>query len=108
MKVKKFDRNKKIITFLICLQLVSIGIIVKQILDKRELETDLPLAKQYLEYAFVDYRFDVTIFDKQENDITEKFLAENLRYYEANDWDKILDNFKEESGSMSIDDKCEQ
>ena len=36
-----------------------------------------PLGRQYLEYAFIEDRYDVQILDEKGNDITEKFIEEN-------------------------------
>ena len=40
-----------------------------------------PLGRQYLEYAFIEDRYDVQILDEKGNDITEKFIEENKKYY---------------------------
>lgn len=63
-----------------------------------------PLGRQYLEYAFIEDRYDVQILDEKGNDITEN-LIEKIKYYKISDWDTIMKNFVKESGSMSTDDK---
>ena len=53
MSLKKLDFNKKIIIFLICLQVVTIGLVIKLVLDNKEDKGLYPLGRQYLEYAFI-------------------------------------------------------
>ena len=101
MSLKKLDFNKKIIIFLICLQVVTIGLVIKLVLDNKEDKGLYPLGRQYLEYAFIEDRYDVQILDEKGNDITEKFIEENKKYYKTGDWDTIMENFVKESGSMS-------
>ena len=105
MSLKKLDFNKKIIIFLICLQVVTIGLVIKLVLDNKEDKGLYPLGRQYLEYAFIEDRYDVQILDEKGNDITEKFIEENKKYYKTSDWDTIMENFVKESGSMSTADK---
>ena len=105
MSLKKLDFNKKIIIFLICLQVVTIGLVIKLVLDNKEDKGLYPLGRQYLEYAFIEDRYDVQILDEKGNDITEKFIEENKKYYKTGDWDTIMENFVKESGSMSTADK---
>ena len=105
MSLKKLDFNKKIIIFLICLQVVTIGLVIKLVLDNKEDKGLYPLGRQYLEYAFIEDRYDVQILDEKGNDITEKFIEENKKYYKTGDWDTIIENFVKESGSMSTADK---
>ena len=105
MSLKKLDFNKKIIIFLICLQVVTIGLVIKLVLDNKEDKGLYPLGIQYLEYAFIEDRYDVQILDEKGNDITEKFIEENKKYYKTGDWDTIMENFVKESGSMSTADK---
>ena len=73
--------------------------------DNKEDKGLYPLGRQYLEYAFIEDRYDVQILDEKGNDITEKFIEENKKYYKTGDWDTIMENFVKESGSMSTADK---
>ena len=81
------------------------GLVIKLVLDNKEDKGLYPLGRQYLEYAFIEDRYDVQILDEKGNDITEKFIEENKKYYKTGDWDTIMENFVKESGSMSTADK---
>lgn len=110
MKLKKIDlksNKNKIIFFLIVTQILSLILIIKLFTVANEKQS-YPLGRQYLEYAFIADRYGVQILDQDGNDITHEFIEKNKKYYISGDWDKILENFAEESGNMLTDDKYDK
>lgn len=108
MKKNDLKSNKnKIIFFLIVTQILSLILIIKlfTVVDEKQ---SYPLGRQYLEYAFIADRYEVQILDQDGNDITHEFIEKNKKYYISGDWDKILENFAEESGNMLTDDKYDK
>ena len=60
-----------------------------------------------LKYILKSFEYDVPRADFCCR-LAYKFLEENKKYYIADDWDKIMDNFVKESGNLMTDDKYDK
>ena len=101
-KINLKSFKTKVIIFLIVLQILSLILIVR-LYNSSDIGKSYPMGRELLEYAY-----DVKILDSEGNDITTEFLEENKKYYIADDWDKIMDNFVKESGNLMTDDKYDK
>ena len=106
-KINLKSFKTKVIIFLIVLQILSLILIVR-LYNSSDIGKSYPMGREHLEYAFIGDRYDVKILDSEGNDITTEFLEENKKYYIADDWDKIMDNFVKESGNLMTDDKYDK
>ena len=110
MLLKKINLKSfktKVIIFLVALQIISLILIIR-LYSFSDVGKPYPMGRELLEYAFIGDRYDVKILDSEGNDITTQFLEENKKYYIADDWDKIMDNFVKESGNLMTDDKYDK
>ena len=110
MLLKKINLKSfktKVIIFLVALQIISLILIIR-LYSFSDVGKPYPMGRELLEYAFIGDRYDVKILDSEGNDITTEFLEENKKYYIADDWDKIMDNFVKESGNLMTDDKYDK
>ena len=110
MLLKKINLKSfktKVIIFLVALQIISLILIIR-LYSFSDVGKPYPMGRELLEYAFIGDRYDVKILDSEGNDITTEFLEENKKYYIADDWDKIVDNFVKESGNLMTDDKYDK
>lgn len=110
MLLKKINLKSfktKVIIFLVALQIISLILIIR-LYSFSDVGKPYPMGRKLLEYAFIGDRYDVKILDSEGNDITTEFLEENKKYYIADDWDKIMDNFVKESGNLMTDDKYDK
>ena len=106
-KINLKSFKTEVIIFLIVLQIISLILIVR-LYNSSDFGKSYPMGRELLEYEFIGDRNDVKILDSEGNDITTKFLEENKKYYIADDWDKIMDNFVKESGNLMTDDKYDK
>ena len=110
MLLKKINLKSfktKVIIFLVALQIISLILIIR-LYSFSDVGKPYPMGRELLEYAFIGDRYDVKILDSEGNDITTEFLEENKKYYIADDWDKIMDNFVKESGNLMTVDKYDK